>query len=280
MSIFSNFGRRPAISASKGTHLANLESLIRAAREQLKEFAEGRTEFIGYVTALRQQMQYCLADVGQDAKEELRELATMDLSISEGLRGWYKKGVYDDTQVKEGDPSDFLRLQKEYDETTPPKIQRMIKLLEQMRNKLLGLAPASAGLVKPFATPEGSTWDDVTIRFTSDFNVQISVCNRTEVRTHSEMGFEDRRGKRTSKPDRNWDYLCQFAEHDGAIQSTQDAADWRKLEKAVQAINRRLKILFGLSGHPIMYDRKGKCYKATFKLIGPPGNGDLDSEAD
>jgi hypothetical protein len=89
------------------------------------------------------------------------------------------------------------------------------------------------------------------------------------------MGFEDRRGKRTSKPDGNWAVLRELAERDGTIESTKEAAKWPKVEKAVQAVNARLKKLFGIPDAPIVYDRRSKSYKAKFKVIGPPGNQEM-----
>jgi len=144
-----------------------------------------------------------------------------------------------------------------------------------VKNKMLGPAPEPSVLVKPFATPEGSTWDDVTIRLTSDFQVQISIRGRSEVRNYIEMGFEDRRAKRNPKPDQKWEFLRRFAEGTGAIQSTKEAAEWPKLEKAVQSISARLKKLFDISDPPIEYDRRSKSYMTKFKLIGPPGNEDM-----
>jgi len=178
-------GSRIAIATppSKGMLLARLEGLIREGQKQLRAFAEGRTQFIAYVRDLKERAQHCLADIGEPAQKELRELATMDLSISEDLAGWYAKGVYNDFEVKEGDPSDFLRAQAEYDQATPPKIQSIIALLGQVRAKMLGIAPAveAESLIRPFPTPEGTTWADVLIRFTGDFEVQISVGDRSEV---------------------------------------------------------------------------------------------------
>jgi hypothetical protein len=254
-----------------------LEALINKAHKNLRAFAEGRTVFIGHILNFRNRAQHCLADIGEEAQKELHELATLDLSISEGLQRWYQKGVYNDFDVKEGDPSEFLRLQKEYDQAMPPKIERMIALLEQVREKMLGIALAAKveSLVRPFPTPEGTTWADVLVRFTGDFDAQISARDHTEVRTYVEMGFEDRRGKRSSKPDRNWVVLRDFAERDGAIQSTKEAAEWPKLEKAVQSINARLKEVFGMLDSPIRYDRASKSYRAKFKLIGPPGNENM-----
>jgi hypothetical protein len=134
---------------------------------------------------------------------------------------------------------------------------------------------ASKSRVKSFTTPDGTAWGDVSFRFTSDFQVEISVRgSSTEVRNYTEMGFEDRRGKVKSKPDRSWERLRGFAEQSGEIQSTRrHAKDWSKLEKSVQTINQRLKSLFGFSQNPISYDTKLRCYKSMFK-IAYPGSGE------
>lgn len=252
---------------SKGALLRQLEALVNEARKKAKAIAEGRTEFIGYILEFRNRVQYCLADIGGDAQEELHELAALDLSISEGLQQWYEKGVYNAFQVKDGDPTEFLRLQQEYDQATLPKIERMITLLNQVRDKMLG--PSKPTLLRLFDTPPGSTWAAVLIRFTSDFQVQITVWNQIEVRNYIEMGFEDRRGKRQSKPDGNWQSLREFAARGGEIVSTREAADWPKLEKAVQTINKRLQKLFGFSSRSIIYDRTAKAYRTRFKILPP-----------
>lgn len=261
-----------ATPPSKGVLLARLERLIIEAHEELRAFAEGRTLFIAYVRDLRDRVQHCLADIGELAQKELPELAAMDFGISEDLARWYAQGVYNDFQVKQGDPSDFLRAQAEYDRETPPKIERMIALMHQVRNKMLGLVPTgeAARLIRPFPTPDGSTWPNVMIRFTSDFQVQLTVSNRTEVRNYIEMGFEDRRAKRSPKPDQNWETLREFARSNGVITSTKDAADWPKLEKAVEKIKKRLRSVFGLSDPPIMYDRPTKSYRTAFEVLRPP----------
>lgn len=138
----------------KSTLLMRLEVLIRQAREQLEQFTDGKTQFIAYVRALREQIQHCLVDIvdrGEPAQEDLREVMAMDLSISDELAAWYAKGVYNDFQVKEGDPADFLRAQAEYDRTMPPKIQRMIALLQQVKGKMLGTVPSASPTPVPQA---------------------------------------------------------------------------------------------------------------------------------
>jgi hypothetical protein len=89
------------------------------------------------------------------------------------------------------------------------------------------------------------------------------------VRNYADFGFEDRRGKRASKPDKNWTLLLKLSRHDGTIQSTESAAEWPKVEKGVQTINHRLRAVFGISENPVRYVRKAKYYQAAFKIQPP-----------
>lgn len=144
---------------SKSTLLMQLQGLIRKAYGQLKQFTDGKTQFIGYVLELREQIQHCLVDIedrGEPAQGELQELVAMDLNISAELKAWYDKGVYNDFQVKEGDPADFLRAQAEYDRTMPPKIQRMIEILERVRARMLGISAEPAQAVPGTESEHGS----------------------------------------------------------------------------------------------------------------------------
>jgi hypothetical protein len=263
-----------AEAPSHGTILRQLEGLIIEAWKQLRAFEEGRSMYFAYTDELRNRMQHCLADAGNHGRDELHQIATIDFNPSEGLRCYYQKRVFNDFEAP-GD-TEFVRLQQEYDRDTPPKIKRMIALLNQVRNKMLGIGPADrwTRMIKPFPTPDGSTWADVLIRFTSDHQVQINIRDVGEVRTYIEMGFEDKRGKGKTKPDRNWGYLRKFAEFKGTIRSTNEAHEWSKLERAVYTINMRLRASFGLADPPIVYDRMAKSYKAKPRLIPPPDNGD------
>jgi hypothetical protein len=271
-----------------------LNGLIIEAEQQVQAFAEGRTQYFAYTEVVRTRAQQCLLDAGESVREELEAVSALDFSPSKALQDYYNRRVFNDFEAP-GDP-EFPRLQKEYDAQTPPKIRRMIDLLERARGKILTPAaptrpdraqqttlaeppvaqPSAVEsvepvLVRPFAMPGGSKWGDVLVRFTSDFCCQISVQNNSEVRNYVEMGFEDRRSReRNSKPDRNWEALRTFAERDGAIAATGHVSEWRKLEKRVQTINARLKTLFGFSNSGILYDRQAKAYRAQFKLVPPP----------
>ena len=49
--------------------------------------------------------------------------------------------------------------------------------------------------------PEGTTWEDVSIRFVSDERVQVTAGSTTPTLNYVELGFEDtRKGERGSKP--------------------------------------------------------------------------------
>ena len=77
--------------------------------------------------------------------------------------------------------------------------------------------------------PEGTTWEDVIIRFTSDHWVQITVGGSTPSLGYVELGFEDtRKGKRGSKPIKAWEVLKLLAVRDGRLQIDADPPSKRE----------------------------------------------------
>lgn len=133
---------------SKGALLARLGELIFQAQKMLKAFDEGRSSYIGYVAILRdEKVLPCLVDIGEPAQEELRTIATLDLSSPKGLDEFYRK----DPQDYQNDP-EFQRLQREHDTSTPPKIRQLIDLLKQVRGKLLGIIPPDSDTRKGTTT--------------------------------------------------------------------------------------------------------------------------------
>ena len=123
---------------SKGKLLQQLELLTHEAQQKIRAFAEGRTDHIGYIRDFRNRVQHCLIDIGETAKDELLKIAAVDLTISEGLQRYYDKNVFNEFDLQGGDPSEFLRFQKEYDEAMPAKLESILKLLNQVRDKMLG----------------------------------------------------------------------------------------------------------------------------------------------
>lgn len=133
--------------------------------------------------------------------------------------------------------------------------------------------PSATPLVRPFPVPEGGTWNDVSIRFTGDHAVQITVGGVSEARNYVEMGFEDRR-KRTvasTSPNLAWSLLREFAKQGGVIRILHQAGSktWPSVETGIKQINKKLGALFRIAGNPIQYHRQEKSYKTKFHLIFP-----------
>ena len=113
--------------------------------------------------------------------------------------------------------------------------------------------------------PDGTTWDDVSIRFTSEQRVQVLVRKISiESRNYAEMGFEDRRSR---KPNAAWLFLLRFGQNRGMIRTGQDAGiEWRKVEKRVQELRQHLENLFGIRTDPFYTSRGGKGYRTRFRI--------------
>ena len=105
-------------------------------------------------------------------------------------------------------------------------------------------------------SPHGPTargWDDIEIRFLSDLKFQ-AVVNGTvqEPQNYAEVGFGDgRRGN--DAPKAAWETFRKLAEGRGVMSAAATATDWRKVEKHIQEIRRRLRVHFALAGDPVPY---------------------------
>jgi hypothetical protein len=105
-------------------------------------------------------------------------------------------------------------------------------------------------------SPHGPTargWDDIEIRFLSDLKFQ-AVVNGTvqEPQNYADVGFGDgRRGNDTPKG--AWETFRKLAEGRGVLSAAATATDWRRVEKHIQEIRRRLRAYFSLTGDPVPY---------------------------
>jgi hypothetical protein len=144
------------VAMSRGALLGRLEALIIEAQQQLRAFAEGRTLYVVYTEQLRSKIQRCLLDIGEEAREELPEINAIDFRPSQGLQNYYARKIFNDFEApSETEKVEFVRLQKEYDAETPPKIQRMTTLLYQVRRNMLPVAGApQPGAVKRTSRPK------------------------------------------------------------------------------------------------------------------------------
>ena len=105
-------------------------------------------------------------------------------------------------------------------------------------------------------------WEDVEIRFLSDFTFQALVNGTIQApQNYADVGFGD---GRHGKPRAAWETLRALAESGGVIASTRTAAEWPKLEKRIQEIRRVLRGCFTLDGDPVPYVKGG--YRTRFKI--------------
>lgn len=114
-------------------------------------------------------------------------------------------------------------------------------------------------------------WEDVSIEFTSDERVQITVINKKYTQNYSEMGFSD---GRTSNPTQAWTTLRALAEKHGVISSALTSIEWSRVEKRIQEIRKVLRAHFLNQGFDIpresdpvpFSEGAGNGYRATFKV--------------
>jgi hypothetical protein len=105
-------------------------------------------------------------------------------------------------------------------------------------------------------------WEDVEIRFLSDFKFQALVNGTVQApQNYADVGFVD---GRHGRPKAAWETLRALAESGGVIASTRTAAEWPKLEKRIQEIRKLLRACFTLDGDPIPYVKGG--YRTRFKI--------------
>ena len=119
--------------------------------------------------------------------------------------------------------------------------------------------------------PCGS-WSEVTIEFTSEHRVQITMLGDSFTENYAEMGFEDRKAR---LPNAAWRMLRMIAEGNGRISIPPRGVPWPKVEKRVQEIRRVLRAYFQQrkiaipSSDPLPFV-KGQGYVSAFRLgVGP-----------
>jgi hypothetical protein len=117
---------------------------------------------------------------------------------------------------------------------------------------------------------EPSTWQELTIRFTSDKRVQFKVSgNWGESLNYAELDFEDRR---TGNPNRAWQTLLKLAESKGTIDVRKDPQVRAKIEKEIQYIRKVLRRRFPLCAGRDPLPCQGGRYQAQFVVTRSPAS--------
>jgi len=104
-----------------------------------------------------------------------------------------------------------------------------------------------------FATPAGSRWSDVRIRFTDAHTVSVTVKQESGVFDFASMGMGV---ARTRKPDVQWALLYAFAKGMGTLDWSSPEAS-PKNQKRRERLAEKLQTFFGIDGDPIRIEGKG-----------------------
>jgi hypothetical protein len=114
-------------------------------------------------------------------------------------------------------------------------------------------------------------WSDIAIVFTSDHRIQVTTPTKRETLNYGDMGFEDKRGPKSSgKPKKAWMLLLLLAERNGTFPRDRVSPHQRTmLEKRMQELRRFLRAHFCLPGDPLPFV-KGVGYEAAFKISKAP----------
>jgi hypothetical protein len=106
-------------------------------------------------------------------------------------------------------------------------------------------------------------WEEIEIKFISDFQIQIHALEKIETLNYAEFGLQD---DRSEIPNRAWLLLRILAENKGLIRDGSQAGEpWPKVEKRIQEIRRKLRLQFGIEGDPIPFV-EGTGYQTRFKI--------------
>lgn len=245
----SNEGR--VAIPSRGSVLRRLDELSGVLENQKKKLSNPAwVTLTGNLEKLKNEVRYCFADAGSLAQDALREVTDLIFEVSE-------------------DPS----LQAQSQTKCTENLDRLIGLVETVRERLqaekfaLVIAPERRRAVDPFPTPDGTSWEEVSIRFLSDHRVSITVRSSIDTRNYAEMGFADRRGGNRSRPDSAWELLRKLAEQGGTLTRSQEAGvEWRKVEKRIQQIRGRLRLFFQIHDDPFHPFQRVHCYQARFGI--------------
>ena len=104
------------------------------------------------------------------------------------------------------------------------------------------------------------------MRFLSPETIEITTPDARRHYNFAELGFEDRR--RVGSPNTAWVFLRQLAlAKDNEIKRPADKP--AQVEKAVQALRKKLKDVFGLNDDPLHAYHQVKHYAPKFKLSFP-----------
>ena len=100
--------------------------------------------------------------------------------------------------------------------------------------------------VYPVRVPPGTTWEDITIKFSDEHNVKIAVRGQVHHFDYKQMGFED---LRRHLPNKQWDLLKLLALRKGEL-VWGDPASHVSVKKKKERLSKALKAFFQVAEDP------------------------------
>ncbi len=142
--------------------------------------------------------------------------------------------------------------------------ERVLERVAPLRERLLREAFARELETWPglafFPTPEGASWEEVTIRFRDGHTVSVTVREAHAVLTYVQLGM----AKRTDAvPTRQWQLLRAFAEARGVLDWSDPFAS-RENQKRRERLGADLKRFFRIAGDPI--EATGNGWRCRFTV--------------
>jgi hypothetical protein len=135
------------------------------------------------------------------------------------------------------------------------------ELLREFRIGVLGedgpVVPATR-----FPTPPDARWEEVSIRFITQHQVQVRVRGEAGVYEHTQMGMAS---KRNDQPTKQWELLQLFAEHDGELTWDVPGADRKNAHRRL-SLARQLREFFGIDGDPFERLLGGRGWRTRFAI--------------
>ncbi len=123
-------------------------------------------------------------------------------------------------------------------------------------------APARVRLKNNFLMPEGTRWEDMTLRFLDGNTVKVVVGEIQEIKSHAEMNMSS---MRNGNPTKQWELLAGLARTHGALSWSSSQAG-AKAKKRVQLLGKQLSDYFGIPESPFYPYLKGKGWQLRLKL--------------
>ncbi len=119
-------------------------------------------------------------------------------------------------------------------------------------------------------TTKNTKWEDITIKFLNDYDVEIKNRNKIFKSDYEQMGFADKRkdNQQETKAKESWKLLQHFSRNNNVFPlnaPTRQENDRHKKQK--QELSKLLKDYFGIADDPIAYDEDKREYRLKIQLI-------------